>query len=108
MFYSGHDARNEYVYKYVSDAPGPADANRPGAVHRLAIGSKYMDNGTLYVARFHADGGGEWLPLTPNAKTQDGRMLAAALGLAENDLAGMSSTVADLMGAPMDAPSGPR
>ncbi|HCL24112.1 MAG TPA: dTDP-glucose 4,6-dehydratase, partial [Halomonas sp.] len=75
---------------------------------RLAIGSKYMDNGTLYVARFHADGSGEWLPLTPNAKTQDGRMLAAALGLAENDLAGIiinTCDAADLMGAtPMDRP----
>lgn len=110
VYYSGHDARNEYVYKYVSDAAwDPADANRPGAEYdRLAIGSKYMDNGTLYVARFHADGSGEWLPLTPSAKTQDGRTLAAALGLAENDLAGIiinTCDAADLLGAtPMDRP----
>ena len=110
VYYSGHDARNEYVYKYVSDAAwDPADANRPGAEYdRLAIGNKYMDNGTLYVARFHADGSGEWLPLTPSAKTQDGRTLAAALGLAENDLAGIiinTCDAADLLGAtPMDRP----
>ena len=110
VYYSGHDARNEYVYKYVSDAAwDPADANRPGAEYdRLAIGSKYMDNGTLYVARFHPDGSGEWLPLTPSAKTQDGRTLAAVLGLAENDLAGIiinTCDAADLMGAtPMDRP----
>lgn len=110
VYYSGHDARNEYVYKYVSDAVwDPADANRPGEHYdRLAIGSKYMDNGTLYVARFHADGSGEWLPLTPGAQTQDGRTLAEALGLAENDLAGViinTCDAADLMGAtPMDRP----
>ncbi|GEN26521.1 dTDP-D-glucose 4,6-dehydratase [Halovibrio variabilis] len=110
VYYSGHDARNEYVYKYVSDAAwDPADANRPGERYdRLAIGNKYMDNGTLYAARFHADGSGEWLPLTPDAQTRDGRTLAAALGLAENDLAGViinTCDAADLMGAtPMDRP----
>ncbi|RUR31978.1 PhoX family phosphatase [Vreelandella andesensis] len=110
VFYSGHDARNEYVYKYVSDAAwDPADANRPGETYdRLSIGSKYMDNGTLYVARFHADGSGEWLPLTPSAETHDGRLLATALGLAEDDLAGViisTCDAADLMGAtPMDRP----
>ncbi|CAN0595626.1 unnamed protein product, partial [Ectocarpus sp. 12 AP-2014] len=110
VYYSGHDARNEYVYKYVSDAAwDPADANRPGeAYDRLAIGDKYMDNGTLYVARFHADGSGEWLPLTPSAQTRDGHSLAAALGLAEGDLAGViinTCDAADLMGAtPMDRP----
>ncbi|MCZ0927271.1 PhoX family phosphatase [Halomonas janggokensis] len=110
VYYSGHDARNEYVYKYVSDAAwDPADANRPGeAYDRLAIGHKYLDNGTLYVARFHADGSGEWLPLTPDAQTQDGRTLAAALGLADDDAAGIiinTCDAADLLGAtPMDRP----
>ncbi|MDN6321236.1 MAG: PhoX family phosphatase [Halomonas sp.] len=110
VYYSGHDSRNEYVYKYVSDAAwDPADANRPGeAYDRLAIGSKYLDNGTLYVARFHADGSGEWLPLTPGAQTRDGRTLAAALGLADDDAAGIiinTCDAADLLGAtPMDRP----
>ncbi len=76
VFYSGHDARNEYIYKYVSKAAwSPSDANRPGAnFDRLAIGAKYLDEGTLYVARFDADGSGEWL-LTPQARTTDGRRL---------------------------------
>ncbi|WP_235040610.1 PhoX family protein [Vreelandella profundi] len=110
VYYSGHDSRNEYVYKYVSDAAwDPADANRPGEEYdRLAIGSKYMDNGTLYVARFHADGSGEWLALTPDATTQDGRTLAVALGLADDDYAGIiinTCDAADFMGAtPMDRP----
>ncbi|MDT8880017.1 PhoX family phosphatase [Halomonas saccharevitans] len=110
VFYSGHDARNEYVYKFVSDAAwAPADANRPGeAYDRLAIGAKYLDEGTLYAARFEADGRGEWLPLTPQARTRDGRCLHEALGLAADDLAGIivnTCDAADLMGAtPMDRP----
>ena len=110
VFYSGHDARNEYIYKYVSRAVwSPSDANRPGAnFDRLAIGAKYLDEGTLYVARFDADGSGEWLPLTPQARTTDGRRLHQALGLAADDQAGIiihTCDAADLMGAtPMDRP----
>lgn len=110
VFYSGHDARNEYIYKYVSAAAwDPADANRPGAAYdRLAIGAKYLDDGVLYVARFAADGSGEWLPLTPQAKSRDGRPLHEALGLAADDQAGIiihTCDAADLMGAtPMDRP----
>ena len=60
-FYMGDDARGEYLYKFVSAAPWvAADAN---ATNRLAIGDKYLDAGTLYVARFNADGTGTWLPL---------------------------------------------
>jgi secreted PhoX family phosphatase len=56
----GCDSRHEYIYKYVSTAVwDPADAKR-GA----AAGDKYMNDGTLYVARFNADGSGDWLELT--------------------------------------------
>jgi uncharacterized protein len=59
VFYSGDDSRGEYIYKYVSDANwDPADATRG-----LAAGDKYLDAGKLYVARFNADGTGEWLEL---------------------------------------------
>ncbi|MBB3191117.1 PhoX family protein [Halomonas cerina] len=110
VFYSGHDSRNEYIYKFVSAAAwDPADAHAPGAeADRLAIGAKYLDEGTLYVARFDADGRGEWLPLTPASVTPDGRPLAEALGLAADDQAGViihTCDAADLMGAtPMDRP----
>jgi len=59
--YMGDDSRGEYLYKYVSNANwSAADAQ---SADRLGMGDKYLDNGTLYVARFNADGTGTWLPL---------------------------------------------
>jgi len=57
VWYQGCDGRNEYVYKYVSDAAwDPADATRG-----LAAGNKYLDSGKLYAAKFNADGTGTWV-----------------------------------------------
>ena len=53
--YSGDDARFEYIYKFVSHdvyVPGQTDGS-------------ILDHGTLYAARFNADGTGEWLALAP-------------------------------------------
>ncbi|MES2185935.1 MAG: PhoX family phosphatase [Pseudomonadota bacterium] len=59
VWYMGDDSRNEYIYKFVSTANwDPADASRG-----MAAGDKYMDAGRLYVARFNADGTGNWLEL---------------------------------------------
>jgi uncharacterized protein len=55
VVYSGEDARFEYIYKFVSRdkiAPGGAKAN-----------ATLLDHGVLYVARFNADGRGQWLAL---------------------------------------------
>lgn len=51
--YLGDDAPFEHLYKYVSRRPF-----RPGHSH-----GELLDEGTLFVARFHADGTGLWLPL---------------------------------------------
>lgn len=60
--YMGDDARNEYIYKYVSEAKwDPKDAR---ASNKLAIGDKYLNNGKLFAARFNDDGTGEWLELS--------------------------------------------
>ena len=59
--YQGDDARNEYIYKWVSTATwSAADAT---ATDRLATGDKFLNDGKLYVARFNADGTGNWIEL---------------------------------------------
>jgi secreted PhoX family phosphatase len=60
-FYTGDDAQNEYIYKFVSATPWVAADATPS--DRLATGDKYLNTGTLYVAKFNADGSGQWLPL---------------------------------------------
>ena len=59
--YMGDDSQNEYCYKWVSTAPW-RERDR-GCVERIACGDKYLDHGRLYVARFAADGSGEWIEL---------------------------------------------
>jgi secreted PhoX family phosphatase len=60
VFYMGDDSRGEYIYKFVSNALWAA-ADASGGI---ASGDKYLNAGTLYAAKFNADGTGEWLPLT--------------------------------------------
>jgi uncharacterized protein len=62
--YMGDDSRGEYMYKFISKATwSAADAT---ATDRLAVGDKFLNEGTLYVARFNADGSGDWLELSMN------------------------------------------
>ena len=57
VVYMGDDERNEYIYRYVSNQPWRKAVRR---------GISPLDDGILYVAKFKADGTGEWLPLTPD------------------------------------------
>lgn len=57
VVYMGDDERNEYIYRYVSNLPWRR-ARRQGI--------NPLDDGILYVAKFHSTGVGEWLPLTPS------------------------------------------
>ena len=60
--YQGDDSRGEYIYKWVSTKNWvAADAARSD---RLAVGNEYLDAGKLYVARFNANGSGDWLELS--------------------------------------------
>ena len=101
-FYCGDDSRFEYIYRFVSEANwDPKDASRSD---RIAVGSKYLDKGTLYVARFDAEGKGEWLPLTPTTKGKDGKTLGDVYGSIDAILINTRGA-ADFVGAtPMDRP----
>ncbi len=66
VVYSGDDERNEYIYRYVSQNPWRQMRNR---------GINPLDRGTLYVAKFNANGTGEWLPLTPDNPALFGRTI---------------------------------
>jgi secreted PhoX family phosphatase len=101
-WYMGDDSRREYLYKFVSaTAWVAADAT---ATNRLATGDKYMDSGTLYVAKFNADGTGTWLPLVFG---QNGITAAAATYpfADQADVLVNARLAADVVGAtPMDRP----
>ncbi len=53
--YSGDDERFDYVYKFVSAKKHKADDR----AHNMTL----LDEGTLHVGKFNADGSLEWLPL---------------------------------------------
>jgi uncharacterized protein len=93
VVYSGEDARFEYIYKFVSRdriAPGGAKANR-----------ELLDHGTLFVARFDADGTGRWLPLVAG----QGPLTAAAGFPDQGAVVIRSRQASDLLGGTkMDRP----
>jgi secreted PhoX family phosphatase len=93
VIYMGEDARFEYIYKFVS-----RDRIRPGGARANAA---LLDHGTLHVARFDANGGGRWLPLTHGQGP-----LTAANGFADpGEVLVKTRQASDLLGATkMDRP----
>lgn len=62
VVYMGDDEVNQHIYKFVSKAawvPPANDADWDMSKSRL------LDEGTLYAARFDADGTGKWIELAP-------------------------------------------
>jgi secreted PhoX family phosphatase len=100
VVYQGDDARNEYIYKFVSKALWDAKDGNGG----LAAGAKYLDEGTLYVAKFSADGTGQWLELTFGKNGLDATNTAYAFA-DQADVLTHARLAADKVGATkMDRP----
>jgi uncharacterized protein len=98
VVYSGEDARFEYIYKFVSRDRIAAAGN--GQTQAQA-NRELLDHGTLYVARFDADGTGRWLPLVHGQGP-----LTAANGFADQgEVVIKSRQASDLLGGTkMDRP----
>lgn len=98
VVYSGEDARFEYIYKFVSrDKIKPAG----NGLTQAQANKDLLDHGILHVARFDANGQGQWIPLIHGQGP-----LTAANGFADQgEVLIKTRQASDLLGATkMDRP----
>ena len=96
VVYSGDDATFEYIYKFVSRQP----------YYKATAGGHLLNDGTLYVAKFNADGSGTWLPLDVKDAAFMAKAQTAGVTFADQgDLLINTRLAADIAGATkMDRP----
>lgn len=94
--YSGDDAQNEYIYKFVST----------DNYFKATAGGYLLNSGVLYAAKFNADGSGEWLPLDITNSAFTAKAATASVSFANQaDVLINTRLAADIMGATkMDRP----
>jgi len=99
VVYQGDDERFDYIYRFVTD--GKVD------LENRAANKDLLDHGVLSVARFDADGTGEWLPLVHGRPNKDGQVwLSETLGFKDQaEVLIRARLAADMLGATrMDRP----
>jgi uncharacterized protein len=96
VYFAGDDAPNEYIYRFVTRAN----------YHAATASGSMLDEGTLYVARFDADGSGRWLALDINDPAFQAACVAKGVVFADQaDVLLNTRTAADAVGGtPMDRP----